>query len=75
MVLTVSAAGARADRGVLVAVAFGVGRGLPFLAAGLSGGLVTRFAGLARWHRALQLASGGALLAVAAYYGWAFTTL
>lgn len=73
--LTVSAAQARAEYGLLLAFAFGVGRGLPFLLVGLFAGLLMRFAGLSRWRRPLQIVSGCALLTVSAYYVRAFTTL
>ena len=75
VLLTVSAAQARAEYGLLLALAFGVGRGLPFLIVGLFAGLLMRLAVLSRWRRLLQVVSGCALLAVAAYYARAFTTL
>jgi cytochrome c-type biogenesis protein len=75
VLLTVSAAQARAEYGLLLAFAFGVGRGLPFLIVGLFAGLIMRFAALARWRRPLQVVSGCALLTVAVYYVRAFATL
>lgn len=75
VLLTVSAAQARAEYGLLLAFAFGIGRGLPFLIVGLFVGLIMRFAWLARWRRPLQFMSGAALLAVAGYYVRAFATL
>lgn len=75
VLLTVSAAQARAEYGLLLAFAFGVGRGLPFLIVGLFAGLLMRLAALSRWRRALQIVSGCALLTVAVYYVRAFTTL
>jgi cytochrome c-type biogenesis protein len=75
LLLTVSAAQARAEYGLLLALAFGVGRGLPFLIVGLFAGLIMRFASLARWRRPLQIVSGCALLTVAVYYVRAFATL
>lgn len=75
VLLTVSAAQARDEYGLLLAFAFGLGRGLPFLIVGLFAGLIMRFASLARWRRPLQIVSGGALLTVAVYYVRAFTTL
>ena len=75
VLLTVSAAQARAEYGLLLAFAFGVGRGLPFLIVGLSAGLIMRFASLARWRRPLQVVSGFALRTVAAFYVRAFATL
>jgi len=75
LLLTVAAAQAHTQYGLLLAVAFGVGRGLPFLIVGLSAGLLMRFAALSRWRRPLQVVSGCALLIVAGYYARAFTTL
>jgi cytochrome c-type biogenesis protein len=48
-------------------LAFGAGRGLPFLIVGLFAGLIVRFASLGRWRRPLQIVSGFALLTVAVY--------
>ncbi len=75
VLLTVSAAQARPEYGLLLALSFGVGRGLPFLLVGLFAGLIMRFASLARWRRPLQMVSGFALLTVAVYYVRAFATL
>lgn len=75
VLLTVAAAQARAEYGLLLAFAFGLGRGLPFLIVGLFAGLIMRFASLARWRRPLQIVSGCALLTVAVYYVRAFATL
>lgn len=75
LLLTVAAARAHAEYGLLLAFAFGIGRGLPFLIVGLSAGLLMRFAALSRWRRPLQIVSGCALLVVAGYYARAFTTL
>lgn len=73
--LTVAAAHGRAEFGLALALAFGIGRGLPFLLAGVFAGLVMRFASLARWRRPLQILSGCALLTVSLYYVRAFATL
>jgi len=73
--LTVAAAQAHAPYGLLLALAFGIGRGLPFLIVGLAAGLLMRFAGLSRWRRPLQVVSGSALLLVSVYYVRAFATL
>ena len=75
VLLTVSTAQARPEYGLLLALSFGVGRGLPFLLVGLFAGLIMRFASLARWRRPLQIVSGCALLTVAVYYVRAFATL
>ena len=73
--LTVAAAQGRAEYGLVLALAFGIGRGLPFLLVGVFAGLIMRFASLARWRRPLQILSGCALLTVAVYYVRAFATL
>lgn len=75
LLLTVSAAHGRARYGLLLAFAFGLGRGLPFLVAGLAASAVTGFAGLARWRGALQVGSGCVLLALSAYYANTFAAL
>lgn len=73
--LTVAAAQGRSEYGLALALAFGIGRGLPFLTVGLFAGLLMRFAALSRWRRPLQLMSGAALLTVALYYVRAFANL
>ena len=75
LLLTVAAAQAHVQYGLLLALAFGVGRGLPFLLVGVFAGLLMRFAALSRWRRSLQIVSGCALLTVAVYYARAFTML
>ena len=49
VLLTVAAAQANAANGLLLALAFGIGRGLPFLLVGLFAGVVVRFT----WGRSL----------------------
>jgi cytochrome c-type biogenesis protein len=73
--LTVAAAQGRSEYGFALALAFGIGRGLPFLTVGLFAGLLMRFAALSRWRRPLQVVSGAALLTVALYYVRAFANL
>jgi cytochrome c-type biogenesis protein len=75
LLLTVAAAHAHVEYGLLLASAFGVGRGLPFLLVGLFAGLLMRLGALSRWRRPLQIVSGCALLTVAVYYARAFTML
>lgn len=75
LLLTVSAASGRTGDGFLLAFTFGLGRGFPFLLAGLIGGVLTRFMRLGRWGRALQVISGGTLLAVSFYYAKTFAAL
>jgi cytochrome c-type biogenesis protein len=75
LLLTVAAANGRAGHGVLLAFTFGLGRGLPFLAAGLIASAVTGFARLGRWRRAIQVVSGCTLLFVSGYYVSTFRAL
>ena len=62
-------------KGVVLSLAFGVGRGLPFLLAGLLAGTITRFARIGPRRKAIQFVSGTALLFVSAYYTRAFVGL
>lgn len=75
LLLTVSAANGRSEHGLLLAFTFGLGRGFPFLLAGLVASAVARFTRLGQWRRAIQVVSGVALLFVAGYYANTFTAL
>lgn len=75
LLLTVSAAQASFLYGLLLAFAFGVGRGLPFLVVGLFAGAIVRFTRVGMWRRAIQVTSGVGLLLVSFYYARAFVTL
>ena len=75
LLLTVAAAQAKPLYGLVLAFAFGLGRGLPFLLVGVFAGAVLRLARLAAWRRTVQVVSGIALLFVSAYYGRAFAAL
>ena len=75
VLLTVSAAKGSALYGFVLALAFGVGRGLPFLIVGLFASALVRFARFGSRQRAIQMASGVALLVVSVYYARAFMIL
>ncbi|KOX50254.1 thiol:disulfide interchange protein [Streptomyces purpurogeneiscleroticus] len=75
LLLTVAASDGDPVRGILLALLFGLGRGLPFLAAGMAAGAVTRLARLGLWGRTLQIVSGAALLLVSAYYAQVYADL
>ena len=75
LLLAVAAGQASVGRGLLLALAFGVGRGLPFLLAGVFAKSLTGLAQSARWRRGIQLASGTALLFVCGYYVRVFVSL
>lgn len=61
--------------GLLLSFAFGIGRGLPFLLAGLFAGAVMRLARISAWRQTIQYISGSALLFVSFYYARAFIAL
>lgn len=75
VLLTVAAGQANPMNGLVLAMAFGVGRGLPFLLVGLFAGALVRFTRVGHWRRAIQVTSGTALLVVSLYYARAFITL
>ncbi|MBA3511111.1 cytochrome c biogenesis protein CcdA [Sphingomonas sp.] len=74
LLLTVSAAVANAVGGVVLAFIFGLGRGLPFLLAGVAGSAMSRFLRL-HVSRSLQIVSAAALLFVSGYYGHVYYQL
>ena len=61
--------------GTVLALAFGIGRGLPFLLVGAFAGALMRFVRLGAWRGAIQIGSGCTLLVVSAYYLRVFTSL
>jgi len=75
LLLSVATATARPESGFLLALAFGVGRGLPFLLVGVLAGVVVRLTRLTLWRRSLQVISGCALLLLAGYYTQTFLAL
>jgi len=75
LLLNVAAAEGRAGYGFLLSAAFGLGRGLPFLLAGVFAGVLMRLMHLRSWRRGLRFASAGALLIVSVYYARVFAAL
>jgi cytochrome c-type biogenesis protein len=75
LLLTISAAQASPIRGLFLAFTFGLGRGLPFLAAGVAGSAITGFMRLGAWRRTIQVVSGCILLSVSGYYARVFIAL
>jgi cytochrome c-type biogenesis protein len=61
--------------GLFLALAFGMGRGLPFLLIGVFAGAVVRFTRLGLSRRLVQVLSGLVLLIVSFYYARAFVSL
>ncbi len=75
VLLTVAASQGGNLKGVLLSLAFGIGRGLPFLVAGLLAGAITRLARIGAWRRSIQMVSGTTLVLVSVYYARAFVGL
>lgn len=75
LLLTIAAAEGRPEHAFVLALIFGLGRGLPFLLAGLAGSAVTGLTRLGLWSRAVQVASAAALLVVSVYYVNVFVEL
>lgn len=75
LLLTFAAAQRSPENGFALALAFGLGRGLPFLIVGLFAGAVMRLARVGSWRRAIELVSGCALLFVSIYYARVFAAL
>lgn len=68
LLLSVVAAKGNALFGFLLALSFGVGRGLPFLLVGGFANVVTKFVQLTWFRKSIQIGSGLALLFVSIYY-------
>lgn len=75
LLLTVAASQHTIGNALVLAFAFGLGRGLPFLVVGLFAGALMRFTRLSLWRSAVQVASGIGLLVVSVYYAQAFVSL
>ncbi|MEX2594105.1 MAG: cytochrome c biogenesis protein CcdA [Anditalea sp.] len=75
LLLAVAAAQSSPLNGLLLAFAFGLGRGLPFLIVGVFAGAISRLAQLTWLKRSIQVISGGALLFVSFYYANVFVDL
>lgn len=75
LLLTVSAAKGSPAQGLLLAFTFGVGRGFPFLLAGIIGSAITGLTRLGSWRRSIEVVSGCALFFVSIYYARVFVTL
>lgn len=68
LLLSIATGHGNALFGFVLALTFGLGRGLPFLIAGLFGGAVTTLAKLSWLGKSIQVLSGFALLFVSYYY-------
>jgi cytochrome c-type biogenesis protein len=75
LLLTIATAEGRPEIGLILAFIFGLGRGLPFLLAGIAGSVLTGFTRLGLWSRTTQVVSAAALLTVSAYYANVFVEL
>jgi cytochrome c-type biogenesis protein len=71
LLLTITAAIGRPVYGGLLSLAYGVGRGLPFLLLGIFAGAVGSWlARVERLRRGTELVSGIALIAIGGYFTW-----
>lgn len=71
LLLTITAAIGRPAYGGMLSLAYGVGRGLPFLILGIFAGAVGSWLARAeRLRRGAELASGIALVAIGGYFAW-----
>lgn len=75
LLLSVAAATANPFYGFILALAFSIGRGLPFLIVSAFAGAVTKFAQLTWLRKSIQIVSGLALLFVCYYYVRVFIDL
>lgn len=75
LVLTVAAAEHRPAYGALLALGYGVGRGLPFLLLGLCSGVAVRLRCRPSWSCAIRVTTGSLLLVITGYYLWIFMRL
>lgn len=75
LLLSVAAATANPFYGFILALAFSIGRGLPFLIVSAFAGAVTKFAQLTWLRNSIQIVSGLALLFVCYYYVKVFINL
>jgi cytochrome c-type biogenesis protein len=71
LLLTITAAIGRPAYGGLLSLAYGLGRGLPFLLLGIFAGAVGSWlARVERLRRGAELVSGIALVAIGGYFAW-----
>ena len=71
LMLTVAAAIGHPLYGAALALAYGIGRGLPFLALGIFAGAGGAWlARIERLRRPAEVVSGLALVVIGAYFGW-----
>lgn len=75
LLLSVAAAKASPFLGFILALSFGIGRGLPFLIVSLFAGAVSKFAQLTWLRKTIQIISAVALLFVGYYYMKVFINL
>lgn len=70
LLLTIAAAIGRPAYGAGLSLAYGIGRGLPFLLLGMSAGaLGSWISRVERWRRTAEIVSGTALVVIGGYFG------
>jgi cytochrome c-type biogenesis protein len=75
LLLTIAAAVGTPEQAIVLAFIFGLGRGLPFLFAGIVGSAATGLTRMGLAGRVVQIVSSLALLIVSIYYANAFVAL
>lgn len=71
LLLTITAAIGRPVYGAAISLAYGIGRGLPFLLLGLFAGAIGSWlARIEKFRRGAELVSGIALLVIGGYFSW-----
>lgn len=76
LLLTISAAMGRPFYGALIALAFAIGRGLPFLFLGLFAGRVGALVARVEWYRRpVEALSGVVLVGLSGYFAWLASVL
>lgn len=75
LMITVAASQTSQIYSMILAFAFGLGRGLPFLLIGVFSATIIRFTRLNVWNKAIQIISGIGLLIVSIYYSITFYDL
>jgi len=75
LVLTISAAEHRPAYGGLLALGYGLGRGLPFLLLGLFSSVAMQLRCQPSWSGAIRVTTGSVLLVITGYYLWIFLRL
>lgn len=75
LLLSIAASQSSLWYAIVLALAFGIGRGMPFLLIGIFSAAIMRFTRLNSWRNVIQIVSGIGLLMVSLYYTITFYDL